>query len=260
MMIRISSVMLFVGGVILWLSTKIIPFLELILMDWVAVFMMAGGMIILLFVFGVSDIGKQFDTLPAGGALLNSIRRDGLVVPVIGRRVYTGESFLEVPRYGLIEDLGKDTVLTWGRKRVRFALENLNYTPDPRFWNMTRELYRLGFDDNEDLFNVLDIPNMDGVKDKQKKVYYLERMGRIYWEMTHSEPHGVNRLMEMFKKKPEKQIMFGRKKDSKAKQGLQFTPTPVEKKVEQKDKPVEPVKPKSEIDYKELDRIIRKNL
>ena len=212
MMIRGTAAGLFAGGVLLWMMTKFMPLLAFMMMDWVAVFMMAGGVFILLFVFGMSGTSLQYDTIPAGAAIINYIRRDGVIAPLLGKRIFSGESFLDVPRLGLVEDIGVDTVFLWGRKKVRFGLENINYTPDPRYWNMCKELYRLGFDDTEDLYNIMNIPLMDSKLEKAKKVYYLERMGEIYWNMTHGSPHGVKRLMDIFRKKQQKITVFGKQR------------------------------------------------
>lgn len=208
MMIRASAVMLFIGGIMLWMMAKGIPLLALMMMDWIGVFMMGGAMFILLFVFGLSQVGLQYDSIPAGTAIVNFIRRDGILVPLLGKRIFSGESFLEVPKVGLIEDLGKDTVLLWGKKKVRFGMENINYTPDPRFFNVTKELYSLGFDDSDDLYNVLNVNNMDAIKDSKAKAYYLERMANIYWNMTHEKPRGAARLVLSFKRKPAKTVDF----------------------------------------------------
>lgn len=212
MMIRGTAAMLFIGGVMLWLMAKIIPLLTFMMMDMVGIFMMCGAMFMIFFCFSISGTGLQYDTIPPGTAVINYIRRDGIIAPQLGKRIFSGESFLDVPRLGLIEDLGTDTVLLWGRKKVRFGLENINYTPDPRYWNMTRELYNLGFDDTEDLYNIMNIPYMDNEKDKAKKVYYLERMGQIYWAMKHNEPHGGERLVESFRRRPKKRTSFGPKR------------------------------------------------
>jgi hypothetical protein len=212
-MIRMSAVMLFMGGVMLWMMSKVVPILSLMMMDLVGVFMMGGAMFILLFVFGISQVGLQYDSIPAGTAIVNFIRRDGIIVPLLGKRIFSGESFLDVPKVGLIEDLGKDTVLLWGKKKIRFGMENINYTPDPRFFNVTKELYSLGFDDSDDLYSVLDIPNIDTTKEggSKRKAYYLERMANIYWNMTHEKPRGAARLVMSFKRKPRKKIVFNPK-------------------------------------------------
>jgi hypothetical protein len=212
MMIRASAVMLFIGGIMLWMMSKAVPLLALMMMDWIGIFMMCGAMFILLFMFGISQVGLQYDSIPAGTAIVNFIRRDGILVPLLGKRIFSGESFLEVPKVGLIEDLGKDTVLLWGKKKIRFGMENINYTPDPRFFNVTKELYSLGFDDSDDLYNVLNVNNMDATTDSKRKAYYLERMANIYWNMTHEKPRGATRLVLSFKRKPAKKVVFTPKK------------------------------------------------
>jgi hypothetical protein len=164
----------------------------------------------------MSDTGKLYDSLPAGSSLIPYIRRDNTVVPLIGRRVFPGESFLEVKGAGIIEDLGVDTVLLWGRKKIRFAQENLNYTPDPRFWNVCRELYRLGFDDEEDLRTILyELPNLDPVKQRMKKAYYLDRMAQIYWNITHTPPKGGEHFVGLLKTFRTKDGTFGRRRHDK---------------------------------------------
>lgn len=240
MMIKGSAIGLFAGGVMLWVFAKMIPMLGLMLMDWVAVFMMCGGVFILLFCLGISGVGLQFDTIPPGTAIINYIRRDGLIVPLLGKRIFSGESFLDVPKLGLIEDLGKDTVFTWGRKRVRFGLENINYTPDPRHFNMTHTLYTLGFDDSDDLFNILNLKNIDPVRERAKKAYYLERMGNVYWNMTHEKPRSATKLLEILGRKREKNTPFGkpRKHQAPVANTMQFkaeVPKPVEDKYKEMD-------------------------
>lgn len=215
MMIRGSAAFLFVGGVMLWMLAQLIPFLKMISMDWVGQFMEIGAIFILFFCFGISQTGLQYDTIPPGSAIINYIRRDGIISPQLGKRIFSGESFLDVPRLGLIEDLGQDTVFLLGRKKVRFGLENINYTPDPRYWNMCKELYSLGFDDLDDLYNVMNIPNMDNNTEKAKKVYYLERMAEIYWNMTHREEHGAEKLIRIFGKKRDKNVTLGPRRRDK---------------------------------------------
>lgn len=210
MIIRGTSVMLVGLGVGLFIMAKIDPFFSYILMDWVGIFSMVGGVLILLIAFPFSDTGGLYDTLPAGACFIPFIRRDLSIAPVTGKRVFAGESFLEVKGAGVIEDLGVDTVLLWGRKKIRFALENLNYTPDPRFFNVCRELYRLGFDDEEDLKAILyELPQMDPVKNRMKKAYYLDRMAQIYWELTHPPKRGGERFVSLLKTYKTKTGAFG---------------------------------------------------
>lgn len=208
MIIRGVSLLLVILGAFLFILEKLDPWFSGF--DWVGLFSMIGGTAILLIAFPFSDTGKLYDTLPSGTCFIPFIRRDSTVVPVTGKRVFPGESFLEVKQCGIIEDLGVDTVLLWGRKKIRFAMENLNYTPDPRFWNVSRELYRLGFDDEQDMKTILyDLPGLDPVRDRMKKAYYLDRMAQIYWNMTHSPERGGKRFVSKLKTFKTKDGTFG---------------------------------------------------
>lgn len=252
MMIRVSAGMLFAGGILLFMFAKMIPLLGFMMMDWVAIFMMCGAMFILFFCFGISQTGLQYDTIPAGSAIINYIRRDGIIAPLLGKRIFPGESFLDVPKLGIIEDVGTDTVLLWGRKKVRFGLENINYTPDPRYWNVCRELYLMGFDDTDDLYNIMNIPNMDNKTERAKKVYYLERMANIYWNMTHQEPKGTERLIEVFKKKRGKNIEFGPRR----RKAMPANETRVAEKKESVRKTIEAPPMKRETDPSRIERLL----
>jgi hypothetical protein len=214
MMIRGSALMLFIGGFMLWMMSQFIPILRLMAMDWVGWFMAIGAIIILMFIFGVSQVGLQYDTIPAGSAIINYIRRDGIIAPLLGKRVFPGESFLDVPRLGIIEDLGKDTVLLWGRKKIRFGIENINYTPDPRYFNLCKELYELGIDDSDELSLIMNIPEMNYNTPETRKLksLYLIRMAEVYWNMKHRETRGGKKLVEMFKKKKPVNTVFGKKR------------------------------------------------
>lgn len=207
MIIRGLIVTLSLGGFMLWLSTKLLPLMLWLGMDYVGVFMMFVPLIIVFVQLSRTRTGISFDP-PAGmQSIINYIRRDGTIIPLIAKRVYPGESFLQIPHLGLIEDLGKDTVFNWGVRRVRLGLENISYTPDPRFFNLTSELYRLGFDNSDDLWSVL---NVASIEDKETRAYYLEYMGKVYQNMLHPPERGVKRLVkELQSHKPKKKIKFG---------------------------------------------------
>lgn len=248
MMIRGSAAGLFIGGVMLWMFSRMVPLLQLMMMDFIGIFMMAGAMFILFFCFPISGVGLQYDTIPTGTAIVNYIRRDGIIVPLLGKRVFSGESFLDVPKLGLVEDLGKDTVFLWGRKKVRFGLENINYTVPPRYWNLTHELYKLGFDDTEELTNVLNVNNMDPIRDSLRKAHYLERMAEIYHNMMNQPAHGTEKLIRVFKSTKNKNTVFGRKRHQ-----------PPEEHTTPEKKPEQTPPPRKEPTYRdiaELDKIL----
>jgi hypothetical protein len=230
MMIRATAGAFAGIGLFFFLMAKIVPLFGLFFFDWMGIMMLGMASFILLFMFAPSDTGLLFDNIPAGTAVVPFIRRDGIIRPLLFKRIFSGESFLEHPRVGLLEDIGKGTVFLWGKKKIRFGIENLNYTPDPHHWPLTKQLYEMGFDDNDDLWNVLHIPDMDPVKDKTLKAYYLERMAVIYWNMTHAEPRAGRRLVQEFEKKPVKHVGF--KPQSKIARKLE---KPVEKKIQPSD-------------------------
>lgn len=259
MLIRGSAVMLAVFGVFLFILAKMMPIFAFLMMDWIGIFSMVGGFIVLLVVFPLSDTGRLYDSLPQGSCLIPYIRRDSTIAPLIGKRVFPGESFLEVKSAGIIEDLGVNTVLSWGRKRIRFALENLNYTPDPRFWNVTHELYRLGFDDEEDMKMILyNLPALDSIKDRMKKAYYLDRMAQVYWNIQHSPPRGGERFVGLLRTLKTKDGTFGarRRKKPKFTDYEEEAPEPEPEPVKVKPKPLPPPKPKKKDDMDRLNRLL----
>lgn len=189
----------------MWLSAKILPIMALLGMDYIGIFMMFVPVIIVLIQLSRTGTGIQFDPPSGMQSIVNYIRRDGTVIPLIGNRVYSGESFIDIPRLGLIEDLGKDTVFNWGVRRVRLGLENINYTPDPRYFNLTSELYRLGFDNSDDLYNVL---NVEHISRPEVKKYYLEYMAHVYQNMIHPPERGSKKLLKNMKEKKSKKKIF----------------------------------------------------
>ena len=212
MIIRGVSVMLFVVGAFLFILARLNPFFAFILMDWIGLFAMVGSLMILLIAFPFSESGMLYDTIPAGSAMIPFIRRDGIIAPVLGKRVFSGESFLDVPKLGLIEDLGAGTVLLWGRKKIRFGLENISYTPDMRYANLCATLRQLGFDDSEDLKMIL---NIKEIKDLDVKAYYLSRMAEVNWNMDHAPSRGAKRLVESFQQYKGPKVNFWKKKPKK---------------------------------------------
>lgn len=102
---------------------------------------------ILIYLLVSKRLIKLLDKVPPGKLLLLFIRRDGEIVPVYGTRPYAGESFIDVPKLGLLHDLGKGSVCRWGMNNVRFCLENVNHTPDLSYVNYANFLHTIGFND-----------------------------------------------------------------------------------------------------------------
>ena len=87
-------------------------------MDWIATFFFIIPAVLVFYRMSVARTWQQTDRIPTWKQLIDYLRRDGEVIPLIGKRAYMGESFLDVPELGLVEFLGKDTVYQWGDKKV----------------------------------------------------------------------------------------------------------------------------------------------
>ena len=184
------------AGFFLYFFTCLFPILRVAFLDWIALVLFVLPYGITMYRLHVTKAYKQADTVPKWKHLINYMRRDNEIVPVIGERAYPGESFIDVDKLGLIEFLGKDCVYTWGDKKVIWGLENINFTPDPRYFNLTHLLWELGFHDSDDIKNVL-----------SGKDLYL--MGRVNLNMdSYGSRHGANRLVSDMKNYDGKKVRF----------------------------------------------------
>lgn len=206
-MIAIMLFMISIMGFFLFFLAQVDPFMKFIMMDWTGVILMLMSPIGYILQLSRSQTLKRFDPVAKNQALVEFLRRDGISVDIIGKRVYSGQSFLDTDAVGLLEDLGKDCVHWKGGKKIRFALENLSFTQDPRYWNLASEFYRLGFSNSDDVYNVLN--GLDP-----------ELMAQVYLNMIkYKEQKGAKRLLEELKtSKPRPSVRFkimlpkGRKK------------------------------------------------
>ena len=144
MKIILSCIGMMAGGFLLYIFTRMIPLMQAVYMYFVALFLLAAPTIILLYMITNKKLIWFMEKTPANKMLIFFLRRDQDIVPILGSRTYPGESFITVPKLGLIHDLGKDSVYRLAGNNVRFALENVNHTPKPKFANFTHWLHNLG--------------------------------------------------------------------------------------------------------------------
>jgi len=183
MMILIIPIIFIVIGFIFLYIAEIMPIFDKLLFPWFAFIFACAGSIFLIYRMYVTNTFKHVEKKKRWRHLINYLRRDNEIVPIYGTRAYPGESFIDVEGLGLIEFLGKDCYYTWGDKKVIWGLENINFTPDPRYFNLTHLLWELGFTDSVDVSNVLYGND-------------LELMGRVYLKMLqYDQTHGVNKLI-----------------------------------------------------------------
>jgi len=159
MIIIICMFLFVIIGFILLYLTELIPLFQLLQMEWIAGILMVIPPIITAIMLGSTKTLKLFESSVPGKEIIIFLRRDGTVEPMYATRPFHGESFLEAPKIGLIHDLGKGSVYRWGKKNIRFVLENVNHTPDPRFVNFTKWLYDVGFDNTTEVVNAINGDN-----------------------------------------------------------------------------------------------------
>jgi len=145
------SIFMMMIGFVLYTLTNILPILRIAFFDWFALIFIAIPTCLLLYALYDNRLIWFLEKIPRNKLLLLFLRRDGDIVPVLGSRAFPGESFIDVPRLGLIHDLGKGTVYKLGKNTVRFALENVNHTANIKYANFTNWLYKLGFNNIREL-------------------------------------------------------------------------------------------------------------
>lgn len=115
---------------------------------------------IIAILFRVSQTGcsKRFDKLPKGKGLFNFLYRDGTSTDIIGMR-RVGLGIFDVPEHGVIIDIGRlpnpGSVYRFGGKNIRFALQDINFTPNPKFTTIYSFFTELGINNADELYDVL---------------------------------------------------------------------------------------------------------
>jgi len=121
--------------------------------------------------------------------LVYFIKRDKGVVPLTGDRAFPGQSFLNVPPIGLIEHMGKDSVLNLGDKKISFVVENNYTTVEPELLLASHMLYELGIHDKFTLAKLLLGKDLDYGD--------LKLMGQVYINMLkYDGEHGGAKLVK----------------------------------------------------------------
>lgn len=183
MMILLSGLGCLFMGFFMILLTKMNPLFERVYFDYIGMFILFLPFIIVLIRMQTAKTYTLTEKIPKWKHYIAYMRRDNTIVPMMGTRTYPGESFIDVPKLGLMEFLGKDCWYTWGDKKILWGLENIQFTPDPRYSNLCHLLSTLGFVDSEDIKNVL------SGKD-------LNLMGKTFLAMNnYDNTHGVDKLV-----------------------------------------------------------------
>ena len=145
-----------------------------------------------------SGAGKRFDKTPKNQGLFDFIYRSGDIKDVYGTRI-PGLGLFRILNLGMIFDIGREpapgSIYNVGDKKLRFALQDINYTPNAKFPGFYRYLKNLGFNNMTEFQDVLNGYNPD----LMLKVW--NRL--IEQEEHHPEDVIVNRVKNMNKRELE---------------------------------------------------------
>ncbi len=210
MWLLLINILFILAGFFLFMLTKLMPVFEMVYFDYIGLGVVACASVFTIMRLFATRSYYQADKAPKWEILINYMRRDNVTVPIHGKRAYPGESFLDVPHLGLIEFLGRDCYYQWGDKKYMWGLENINFSPDPRYSNLCNTLWSLGVKNSDELKRVLNIDRLEKVYD-----YDLFLMGKMYVGMIHWENnHGANRLVNDMRSYNGETISFESNKES----------------------------------------------
>lgn len=165
-----------------------------------------GAVALIFYRIRMNQCSDQVDWIPKWKIPIKYMRRDNVVVELKGTRAYPGESIIDVPELGLIEFLGKDCFYSWGDKKIVWGLENINFTPDPRYSNLNHLMWEIGFRTSEDPKRVLDPQSEED----------LQYMAIVYMKMLeYDENSGVKKLVKEMKEYDGKVVKFEPPEDKK---------------------------------------------
>lgn len=188
-MIVLRNILLTVIGLSLYTTTVMFPILRLVFFDWIALVVIILPWVLDVISMYREDTIKDTDTVKKWETLVHYIDRNRDVHPLITKRPYHTQSFLEAKGFGLIENKGKDSVLKKGGKKYVLAVENCEHTPDPDMIDSSQILNELGIKDMDTLRKLLTGMYLDAGDFKM--------MGQsLVSMMTYNQRHGAHKLVQ----------------------------------------------------------------
>lgn len=145
-------------GLMLFLLARLDPVAYFYYFDVVAAIIWVTLIIASLIRLRKAGAWAYFDNPKHNKALLEFLYRDGVKRPVYGSRI-VGTGFFQVPALGIVQDVGRKptpgSVYFHGDKPVRYVLQDINHTPNPKFANFYGWVTSLGVNRIEELQDVL---------------------------------------------------------------------------------------------------------
>ena len=125
------------------------------LISWIFMLVAVIGIMIRIKTSGCS---KRFDKIPKNQSVFDFIYRDGTSTDMIGNR-RTGMGLFDIKDLGVVLDIGRKpspgSVYRFGDKNIRFALQDINFTPNVKYTSIYTFFTQLGINNADELHNVL---------------------------------------------------------------------------------------------------------
>ena len=166
------------------------------LISWIFMFIAIIG---IMYRIKSSGCGKRFDKIPKNQSVFDFIYRDGTSMDMIGNR-RVGMGIFDIKDLGVIVDIGRKpspgSVYRFGDKNIRFALQDINFTPNVKFTSIYTFFSSLGINNADELHNVLsgyDAALMVKVWNKLCEYTPLDATDRFVQNIQEMNPEEIKR-------------------------------------------------------------------
>lgn len=159
-----------------------------------------------------SGCGKRFDKISRIKSVFNFIYRDGVSMDMIGDR-RPGMGIFDLPGHGVVVDVGRlpnpGSVYNFADKKIRFALQDINFTPNPKFTSIYGLFTKLGFNNMEELQDTLNgyNPNLIAKVWNKLVVYTPQDMeDRVVENIKNMDKREIKQNNQIWKNNVHKEI------------------------------------------------------
>jgi len=146
-------------SIIFFLLSRTDPTAYFYYFDGISFIITVSIICLMLYRLRKSGSWNYFDNPKHNKPLLEFLYRDGTKRPILGERI-PGTGFIQVKGLGLIQDIGRKpapgSVYFHGDKPIRYVLQDINHTPNPKFPGYYSFLTYLGFNRMDEVQEVLD--------------------------------------------------------------------------------------------------------
>lgn len=198
-MIYVAIVGTFAMSLIFFILGRTDPSAYFFFFDVVAFIIMSTLIVSILVRLKKSGCWDYFEKEKRNKSLLEFLYRDGSKRTTLGKRI-VGMGLFQVLGLGIVLDIGRlpapGSVYFHGDKPIRFVLQDINHTPNPKFAGYYRFLTDLGFNRIEEVQDVIN-------------GYNPELMAKVWnrlvdWKQQTSPDRVIKNIKAMNKEEMEK--------------------------------------------------------